>query len=262
MHYLVRPLRRLPEADVLPLSTWRLDPWNTIDGTQAGFVRIPYADQSVRDPPGMVMKEALVMLSDILSPRLADTTPLVLAANGGSSSIKNALFTLDAEPRQVCQGSVAASVRQPRLTASSTRATPTWSRACSPASHRVVHGGARFDRARMVTTETLASLRALVPLAPNHLPMRSRSSRPASAPGAFHRDIPPVSRTLPVPETPDTLVFSGGIGEHAPVVRSRICRELSFLGVELLEEQNAIDARLISRPATRVHVRVIPPTRR
>ena len=56
----------------------------------------------------------------------------------------------------------------------------------------------------------------------------------------------------------DTLVFSGGIGEHAPVVRSRICRELSFLGVELLEEQNAINAPLISRPATRVHVRVIP----
>ena len=44
----------------------------------------------------------------------------------------------------------------------------------------------------------------------------------------------------------DTLVFSGGIGEHAPVVRSRICSELSFLGVELLEEQNAIDAPLIS----------------
>jgi acetate kinase len=56
----------------------------------------------------------------------------------------------------------------------------------------------------------------------------------------------------------DTLVFSGGIGEHAPAIRSRICRELSFLGVELVEEQNAIDAPLISRPATRVHVRVIP----
>ena len=29
----------------------------------------------------------------------------------------------------------------------------------------------------------------------------------------------------------DTLVFSGGIGEHAPAVRARICGGLSFLGV-------------------------------
>jgi acetate kinase len=56
----------------------------------------------------------------------------------------------------------------------------------------------------------------------------------------------------------DTLVFSGGIGEHAPVVRSRICSELSFLGVELAEEPNASNAPLISAPLARVDVRVIP----
>ena len=36
----------------------------------------------------------------------------------------------------------------------------------------------------------------------------------------------------------DTLVFSGGIGENAPTVRSRICDGLEFLGVELNEIRN------------------------
>lgn len=39
---------------------------NTIDGTQAEYVRIPFADTSLYNIPGGVDKEALVMLSDIL----------------------------------------------------------------------------------------------------------------------------------------------------------------------------------------------------
>ena len=39
---------------------------NKIDGTQAEFVRIPYADTSLYPIPGGVDEEALVMLSDIL----------------------------------------------------------------------------------------------------------------------------------------------------------------------------------------------------
>ena len=31
----------------------------------------------------------------------------------------------------------------------------------------------------------------------------------------------------------DTLVFAGGIGENAPLVRARICDGLGFLGIEL-----------------------------
>ena len=34
----------------------------------------------------------------------------------------------------------------------------------------------------------------------------------------------------------DTLVFAGGIGENAPVVRARICAGLGFLGIELEEK--------------------------
>jgi acetate kinase len=55
----------------------------------------------------------------------------------------------------------------------------------------------------------------------------------------------------------DTLVFAGGIGENSPVVRSRICRELGFLGIELNETRNRAGAALISADTGRVAVRVI-----
>lgn len=55
----------------------------------------------------------------------------------------------------------------------------------------------------------------------------------------------------------DTLVFAGGIGENAPVIRARICEGLEFLGIELDEKQNAKNAQLISPDASGVAVRVI-----
>ena len=55
----------------------------------------------------------------------------------------------------------------------------------------------------------------------------------------------------------DTLVFSGGIGENAPVVRTRICDGLGFLGIELDENRNASNEGLISPADGSVPVRVI-----
>jgi acetate kinase len=55
----------------------------------------------------------------------------------------------------------------------------------------------------------------------------------------------------------DTLVFAGGIGENAPLVRERICDGLGFLGIELDAKRNAKNAPLISPDAGRVAVRVI-----
>src|SRR5450830_1192481 len=55
----------------------------------------------------------------------------------------------------------------------------------------------------------------------------------------------------------DTLVFAGGIGENAPLVRARICEGLSFLGIELNEARNAENAAVISTDASRATVRVI-----
>jgi acetate kinase len=55
----------------------------------------------------------------------------------------------------------------------------------------------------------------------------------------------------------DTLVFAGGIGENAPLIREWICEGLGFLGVELDAERNAKNAPLISPDTARVKVRVI-----
>ncbi len=55
----------------------------------------------------------------------------------------------------------------------------------------------------------------------------------------------------------DTLVFAGGVGEHAAPVRARICAGLGFLGLELDPERNGVHAGVISTDSSRVTVRVI-----
>ncbi len=55
----------------------------------------------------------------------------------------------------------------------------------------------------------------------------------------------------------DTVVFSGGIGENAPLVRERICAGLGFLGIHLNARANAASAEVISAKESRVVVRVI-----
>jgi acetate kinase len=55
----------------------------------------------------------------------------------------------------------------------------------------------------------------------------------------------------------DTLVFAGGIGENAPVVRARICDGLGFLGLTLDSRRNTKNAPQISASTSRVTVRVI-----
>ncbi len=55
----------------------------------------------------------------------------------------------------------------------------------------------------------------------------------------------------------DTLVFAGGIGENAPLIRKRICHDLGFLGIKLDQKRNAKNAPLISSNTGRIKVRVI-----
>jgi acetate kinase len=55
----------------------------------------------------------------------------------------------------------------------------------------------------------------------------------------------------------DTFVFAGGIGENAPLIRSRICEGLNFIGIELDESHNVKTAPVISKNSSRVTVRVI-----
>jgi acetate kinase len=55
----------------------------------------------------------------------------------------------------------------------------------------------------------------------------------------------------------DTLVFTGGIGERAALVRANICSGLEYLGVALDTSANGRNAEVISLPACRCTVRVI-----
>jgi len=55
----------------------------------------------------------------------------------------------------------------------------------------------------------------------------------------------------------DTLVFAGGIGEHAPVVRARICDGLAFLGIAIDEKRNTTNADVICAENSQVAVRVM-----
>ena len=56
----------------------------------------------------------------------------------------------------------------------------------------------------------------------------------------------------------DTLVFTGGIGENAAVIRWRICQGLEYLGIELDEKSNAENASVISTVKSPVAVYVLP----
>jgi acetate kinase len=55
----------------------------------------------------------------------------------------------------------------------------------------------------------------------------------------------------------DTLVFSGGVGEHLAPLRARICVSLGFIGVTLDDAANVRHAALVSAPDGAVEVRVI-----
>ncbi|TKB32475.1 MAG: acetate/propionate family kinase [Nitrospira sp.] len=55
----------------------------------------------------------------------------------------------------------------------------------------------------------------------------------------------------------DSLVFSGGIGEHSPVIRTRICEGLQFLGMTIDETRNGAGDAVISTEGSRVTVRVM-----
>ncbi len=56
----------------------------------------------------------------------------------------------------------------------------------------------------------------------------------------------------------DALVFTAGIGEHAPEIRARACREAHWLGVTLDEQANAKGGPRISSSGSAVSAWVIP----
>jgi acetate kinase len=55
----------------------------------------------------------------------------------------------------------------------------------------------------------------------------------------------------------DLLIFTAGIGEHAPAIRERICLGLELLGIRLDPVRNQSNAPVISSQDSRVKVRVM-----
>lgn len=52
----------------------------------------------------------------------------------------------------------------------------------------------------------------------------------------------------------DGLIFTGGIGEHATMIRERVCMDAKWAGIEIDRDANNSGEQLISTPASRVAV--------
>lgn len=56
----------------------------------------------------------------------------------------------------------------------------------------------------------------------------------------------------------DGLIFTAGIGEHAPAIRAGICARLGWLGLEVDEDANKTGAQSIATAASQVRSYVVP----
>lgn len=166
----------------------------------------------------------------------SDQSAFILTINGGSSSIKFALFRDVDSPVPVTRGMVdriglpnsEIVIIDATTQQSSRRAVHTpdhktcvgliteWleqqlgSGRLYAVGHRVVHGGRTYSGPERVTPELLTELRRLCPYSPEHLPAEitliesfrqydSTLAQVACFDTAFHRDMPGVARLLPIP---------------------------------------------------------------
>jgi acetate kinase len=168
-------------------------------------------------------------------------TGLILTINGGSSSIKFALYEPGEPSRRQLAGLVdriglpdgTLTVREEgRPPAKSTLSAPDHQQAVgqlidwlekrvgfrtvAAVGHRIVHGGLRFSEPNKVTPELIDELRRLSPLDPAHLPGEIalleafRHHAPALLQvacfdTAFHSSMPRVAKLLPIPRRYEAL---------------------------------------------------------
>jgi acetate kinase len=160
----------------------------------------------------------------------------VLTINGGSSSIKFALFEVGAALRQILGGELeriglpeatlrvkgsnpADNFSRPVTAADHTAAVGAQMRwieehsgrdALAAVGHRVVHGGPKYSKPQQVTAEMVEELHRFSPFDPEHLPLEIelieafRQRHPglpqvACFDTAFHRTMPRVATLLPIP---------------------------------------------------------------
>jgi acetate kinase len=164
------------------------------------------------------------------------TSPRILTINGGSSSIKFALFGASDPLQRLLEGGIER-IGRPEATLrvkgmsgaddlSRVVAAPdhtaavaalmdwiverTGQEALTGVGHRVVHGGPTYSQPQRITPEMIEALSRLGPFDPEHLPeevmlMEAVRRRFPDLPQvacfdtAFHHDLPRVARLLPIP---------------------------------------------------------------
>jgi acetate kinase len=162
--------------------------------------------------------------------------PAILTVNGGSSSIKFALFEAAPSLQRILEGGIdriglpEATLRVKGLSEADTLSRLVtapdhtaavgllmdWiekhsgSDALTAVGHRVVHGGPKYSKPQRITAEMLKELRLLSPFDPEHMPeeillIEAFQERFPDLPQvacfdtAFHNDLPRVARMLPIP---------------------------------------------------------------
>jgi acetate kinase len=160
----------------------------------------------------------------------------ILTVNGGSSSIKFALFEAGDPPRRILEGGIdriglpetSFRVKGPekadnfsRVVVAADHTTAVdflmdWMEermgpvGLAAIGHRVVHGGPKYSQPQRITAEMVEELRRLSPFDPDHLPEEIRLTEAfhlrfpdlpqvACFDTAFHHDMPRVAQLLPIP---------------------------------------------------------------
>ncbi len=138
----------------------------------------------------------------------------ILTINGGSSSIKYALFAAGDSPQQIMKDEIERVGSNDHAVAVKTLMD--WTEKSNThdkltaIGHRVVHGGPKYYKPQLITAEMLSELRQLTPFDPEHLPaeiilieefQRRFPHLPQIAcfDTAFHHDLPRVAQQLPIP---------------------------------------------------------------
>ena len=164
----------------------------------------------------------------------------ILTINGGSSSIKFALFEAGESLHRLLQGRIERiGLPDAEFTVKGADAAESFSRSIdapdhhaavsalmdwieervasgelAAVGHRVVHGGPKYTRPQLITPEMVAELHHLSPFDPQHLPEEillteafherfPGLAQVACFDTAFHRDMPRVARLLPIPRKYD-----------------------------------------------------------
>jgi acetate kinase len=138
---------------------------------------------------------------------------VILCLNAGSSSLKLARFTAERPPRRIQSAAaerIGAGGARDHVEALRQLLAGHGDLAVSAVGHRVVHGGAHLDRARLIDDRVLDELRRLSAVDPTHLPAeiavidavrRERPALPQVAcfDTAFHATMPRIAKLLPIP---------------------------------------------------------------